>query len=84
MSDAKFIAIEGVIGAGKTTLATMLADKIGAELILDEATNNPFLMDFYKNPKRYALSTQLFFLLSRYQQQQKLVFRDLFRPGYFT
>jgi deoxyguanosine kinase len=78
MSEPKYIAIEGVIGAGKTTLAKMLADRLNAELMLDDAFNNPFLADFYKNPKRYALSTQLYFLLTRYQQQQKLMVRDLF------
>ncbi len=78
MSEPNYIAIEGVIGAGKTTLAKMLADRLSAELMLDDAFNNPFLADFYKNPKRYALSTQLYFLLTRYQQQQKLMVRDLF------
>ncbi len=73
-----YIAIEGVIGAGKTTLAKKLAERIGAELILDEAMNNPFLVDFYKNPKRHGFSTQLYFLLTRYQQQQSLVVHDLF------
>lgn len=56
----------------------MLAERIGAELVLDEAMDNPFLVDFYKNQKRYAFSTQLFFLMTRYQQQQSLVARDLF------
>ncbi len=78
MSEPKYIAIEGVIGAGKTTLARLLAEEIGAELLLDEAMNNPFLVDFYKNPKRYALSAQLYFLLTRYQQQQGLLVHDLF------
>jgi deoxyadenosine/deoxycytidine kinase len=78
MSEPNYIAIEGVIGAGKTTLAKMLADKIGAELLLDDAMNNPFLVDFYRDRKRYAFSTQLYFLLIRYQQQQTLVVRDLF------
>lgn len=79
MSIPNYIAIEGVIGAGKTTLARMLADKIGAELLLDDAMNNPFLVDFYKDRKRYAFSAQLFFLLTRYQQQQQsLLVRDLF------
>ncbi|SYZ72615.1 Deoxynucleoside kinase [Candidatus Zixiibacteriota bacterium] len=78
MSEPKYIAIEGVIGAGKTTLARLLADEIGAELLLDEAMNNPFLVDFYKNPKRFALSAQLYFLLTRYQQQQGLLVHDLF------
>jgi len=78
MFEPNYIAIEGVLGAGKTTLATMLAEELGAELLLDEAMNNPFLADFYKDPKRYALSTQLFFLLTRYQQQQRLIMHDLF------
>jgi len=78
MSEPNYIAIEGVIGAGKTTLAGMLAKKIGAELLLDDAMNNPFIVDFYKDKKRYAFSAQLYFLLTRYQQQQTLVVRDLF------
>ena len=58
MSTPNYIAIEGVIGAGKTTLARMLAEKIGAELLLDDAMNNPFLVDFYKDRKRYAFSIE--------------------------
>jgi deoxyadenosine/deoxycytidine kinase len=80
IAEPQYIAIEGVIGAGKTTLAKMLAEKINAELLLDDALNNPFLVDFYKNPKRYAFSAQLYFLLVRYQQQQSLQVRDLFAP----
>lgn len=78
MPETNYIAIEGVIGVGKSTFARMLAERIGAELVLDEAMDNPFLVDFYKNQKRYAFSTQLFFLMTRYQQQQTLVARDLF------
>jgi deoxyguanosine kinase len=78
MSEPKYIAIEGVIGAGKTTLSKMLGRELKAELLLDDAMNNPFLTDFYKNPKRYAFSVQLFYLLTRYQQQQGLMVRDLF------
>lgn len=78
MSEPNYIAIEGVIGAGKTTLAGMLAEKTGAELLLDDAMNNPFIVDFYKDKKRYAFSAQLYFLLTRYQQQQTLVVHDLF------
>lgn len=78
MSEPNYIAIEGVIGAGKTTLAGMLAEKLGAEALLDDAMNNPFITDFYKDKKRYAFSAQLFFLLTRYQQQQSLIARDLF------
>ncbi len=73
-----YVAVEGVIGAGKTTFAKMLAERIDAELIAEEVFENPFLTDFYKNRKRYALSTQLYFLISRFQQQQQLMVRDLF------
>ena len=78
MSESRYIAVEGVIGAGKSTLAKMLAEELKAELLLDDAMNNPFLVDFYKNPKRYAFSAQLYFLLTRYQQQQSLMAYDLF------
>lgn len=74
----KYIAVEGVIGVGKTTFAKMLADCFEAELIAEEVFENPFLVDFYKNPKRYAFSCQLYFLISRFQQQQQLHTRDLF------
>lgn len=73
-----YIAVEGVIGVGKTSFARMLADKLGAELINEEVFENPFLVDFYKHRKRYALSCQLFFLISRFHQQQQLMVRDLF------
>ncbi len=73
-----FIAIEGVIGVGKTTLAEALATELGAGLILEQVEENPFLEDFYRDRRRYAFQTQLFFLLSRYRQQQELRQRDLF------
>ncbi len=73
-----YIAMEGVIGVGKTTFAKMLAERLGAELLNEEVFENPFLVDFYKNRKRYAFSCQLFFLISRFQQQQQLMVRDLF------
>jgi len=75
----RFIAIEGVIGAGKTTLADMLSKTIGASVILEEFEENPFLEEFYKEPKRYAFQTQIFFLLSRFRQVQELHQIDLFR-----
>ncbi|RKX19941.1 MAG: deoxynucleoside kinase [Candidatus Zixiibacteriota bacterium] len=73
-----YIAMEGVIGVGKTTFAKMLAERLNAELLNEEVFENPFLVDFYKNRKRYAFSCQLFFLISRFQQQQQLMVRDLF------
>lgn len=76
--EPNYIAVEGVIGVGKTTFAGMLAECLEAELINEEVFENPFLVDYYKNQKRYAFSCQMFFLISRFQQQQQLVTRDLF------
>ena len=72
------IAIEGTIGVGKTSLAGILGDRLEAKLILEEFEENPFLVEFYKNSERFAFQTQLFFLLSRYRQQQQLQQTDLF------
>ena len=72
------IAIEGTIGVGKTSLANILGERLDAKLMLEEFEENPFLVDFYKNSDRYAFQTQLFFLLSRYRQQQQLQQTDLF------
>ena len=77
-SEIHYIAIEGVIGVGKTTLAQMLSDKLRARLILEKFEENPFLPNFYKDPEHYAFQTQIFFLLSRYRQQQELFQADLF------
>jgi deoxyguanosine kinase len=73
-----YIAVEGVIGVGKTSLVRLLSERLEAGLLLEEAAHNPFLTDFYRNRERFAFPTQIFFLLSRYQQQQQLVERDLF------
>jgi deoxyadenosine/deoxycytidine kinase len=73
-----YIAIEGVIGVGKTSLATILAERLAARLVLEEAETNPFLEDFYKDRKRLAFQVQVYFLLSRYQQQRELLQRDMF------
>jgi len=73
-----YIALEGVIGVGKTSLARLLAERLDANLLLEEATDNPFLLDFYQDRSRFAFSTQMYFLLSRYNQQQQLVEPDLF------
>lgn len=73
-----YIAVEGVIGVGKTSFAQMLAERLGARLVNEEVFENPFLADFYKDRKQHALSCQLYFLISRFQQQQQLMVRDLF------
>ena len=72
------IAVEGTIGVGKTSLANILGERLEAKLILEEFEENPFLFDFYKNAGRFAFQTQLFFLLSRYRQQQELQQTNLF------
>ncbi len=74
----RYIAVEGVIGVGKTSFAEALASEIGATLELDQGYDNPFLSDFYRNQERHAFTTQLFFLLSRFQRQQSLRTHDLF------
>ncbi len=79
MAEINYIGIEGSIGSGKTSLARILADRLKARLILEETEDNPFLRDFYKDRPRYALQTQLFFLLSRHKQQRKLLATDLFQ-----
>ena len=78
MKTLGYIAIEGVIGAGKTSLAKILAKRLDGHLVLEKHEENPFLADFYKDPVRFAFQTQMFFLLSRYRQQLDLQQRDLF------
>lgn len=75
----RYIAVEGVIGAGKSTLARMLAERVGARLVLEEFEENPFLASFYADPPRWAFQTQLAFLASRFRQQKELATRDLFQ-----
>lgn len=74
-----YIAIEGVIGVGKTTLARLLQPAFEAELLLEVFEENPFLADFYSDRERYAFQTQIFFLLSRYHQQRAV--SKLLEPG---
>ncbi len=73
-----YIAVEGPIGVGKTSLARILAVELNAEVVLEDAQANPFLPDFYRNPRRYALQTQLCFLVERHRQQAELKQIDLF------
>ncbi len=77
----RYIAIEGPIGVGKTTFAKALAGRIGADLLLEAVEENPFLPGFYRDPKHFAFQTQLFFLLSRYRQQEQLPQQTLFARG---
>ena len=74
----KYIVTEGPIGVGKTSLTSLLADELGARLVLEQAENNPFLTDFYRDPQRYRFQTQMFFLLNRFSQQQEMLQPDLF------
>ena len=79
-SPPRYIAVEGPIGVGKTSLSKRLAESFNYELLLEKSEENPFLDRFYKEPKQYALSTQLFFLLQRAQQLQELRQEDMFQP----
>jgi deoxyadenosine/deoxycytidine kinase len=74
------IAIEGNIGSGKTTLATMLANDINARLVLEQFAENPFLPKFYSDPEKNALPLELFFMAERYHQLKNLKEQDLFKP----
>ena len=74
-----FIAIEGNIGAGKTTLAHLLAKHLNSRLVLEEFADNPFLPKFYENPQQYAFPLELFFMAERYKQLKELIHtKDLF------
>jgi len=78
-SNIKYIAIEGVIGAGKTSLARKVKERLNAELLLEQFDANPFLEKFYSDRSRYAFQTQMFFLINRFKQQEELSQEDLFR-----
>ncbi len=81
MTSNNFIVIEGNIGAGKTSLVKLIAEKFGAKTILEQFADNPFLPKFYKNPERYSFPLELSFLAARYNQLKKdLGTRDLFSP----
>lgn len=74
----RYIAVDGPIGTGKTTLAKMLAQDLGGRIILEPLEQNPFLGEFYKDRRKNAFKTQIFYLLNRYQQQLELKQQDLF------
>jgi deoxyadenosine/deoxycytidine kinase len=77
-NELRYIAIEGVIGAGKTSLAKRIGERLNAKLIFEQFDNNPFLEKFYADRKRFAFQTQMFFLINRFKQQQELHQEDLF------
>ena len=84
MRNLYYIAIEGPIGVGKTSLAQLLSNELGARLVLEDFEDNPFLPDFYNDPERFGFQTQLFFLLQRYRQQQDLRQVDMFQKLLIT
>lgn len=79
-----YLAVEGPIGVGKTSLARRLSEAFGTKLLLERPEENPFLERFYQARARFALPTQLFFLFQRARQTQELKQGDMFRPGYVT
>lgn len=84
MNNLYYLAIEGVIGVGKTSLANLLEEKLNAKLVMEKFDENPFLGEFYNDPERYAFQTQLFFLLSRYRQQNDLRQTNVFNKLVIT
>ncbi|MGH7913326.1 MAG: deoxynucleoside kinase [Candidatus Binataceae bacterium] len=79
-----YIAIEGPIGVGKTSLAQALGLRIGARIVLEDTDSNPFIARFYQDPEKYAFPVQLYFLLTRYNQQRQLAQQDLFAQATVT
>ena len=78
MQRFRYVVVEGPIGAGKTSLARRLADRLGADALLEQPAENPFLARFYQDMARYALPTQLFFLFQRARQLEPLAQPDMF------
>ena len=78
MERPRYIAVEGPIGVGKTALSQVLAERLAARLVTESADENPFLRGFHADRRKYAFQAQIFFLLSRFQQQQALFQQDLF------
>lgn len=77
-AEPRYVAVEGVIGVGKTTLVNQLAPRLSARTVFEEFENNPFLPDFYRDREAFAFSTQIFFLMSRFRQQERMAQQELF------
>jgi len=84
LNQHRYIVVEGPIGVGKTSLSKKLADSYGYDLLLEQADDNPFLSQYYQNPRQFALSTQLFFLMQRAQQVQNFRQIDLFQKAHIA
>ncbi|MCS5621531.1 MAG: deoxynucleoside kinase, partial [Nitrospinaceae bacterium] len=76
--EPRFIAVEGAIGAGKTSLVNLLGKQYGAKMILEDNDTNPFIAKFYEDREAYSFQTQIFFLLNRFNQYLELAQRELF------
>ncbi len=81
MGNSRYIVVEGPIGVGKTTLVNLLGESFNANVVLERAGENPFLEKFYQDRTKYAFQTQIFYLLTRYQQQQEILQADLFHQS---
>ncbi|AGC43665.1 deoxynucleoside kinase [Myxococcus stipitatus DSM 14675] len=77
--DYRYIVVEGPIGVGKTSLSNILSERLSARRVLEVVEENPFLSNFYTDRQKFGFQTQIFFLLSRFRQQQELFQQDLFR-----
>lgn len=81
MTHPLYIVVEGPIGVGKTTLVRRLSERMRAQVVLEVVEENPFLPWFYEDRERYSFQTQIFFLMSRFRQQQEMHQQDLFAPN---
>jgi deoxyguanosine kinase len=79
MKNLHYIVVEGPLGVGKTSLTQLLAERLKGETLLEDVEGHPFLTKFYRNPRKYAFQTQVFFLLRRYQQTAEIHQLDLFK-----